>query len=590
MGLESVYDARPWLRHYPPEVPASLTYPELNLSAWLEQTARRHPDRPATIFYGARLSYARLLEQVRAFAGALAALGVERGHRVAIILPNVPQAVIAYYAVLWLGGVVVMTNPLYTPRELRHQLRDAELQVVVALDLLKPRIAQVAEEVGLRHVILTSVSDYLPLPLRLLYPLKQVAEARRRRHGSGGRHAPQPVRWPQGVAVHAFRDLLRHPPAEGPAPVNAREDVALLQYTGGTTGTSKGVMLTHYNLAANCTQIEAWLYRMKGRPSTVLAALPFFHVYGLTTVLNFSVMNGTTMILMPRFDAREAVKLVQRYRPELFPGVPTMYVAINSLPDVQRYRLDSVEACISGAAPLPVAVQEAFERLTGGRLIEGYGLTEASPVTHANPIWGRRKPGSIGLPWPDTDARIVDPVSGEPVPVGAVGELVVRGPQVMKGYWRRPEETAVVLKDGWLFTGDLARMDEDGYFYVVDRKKDMIIAGGFNIYPREVEDVLFEHPAVKEAAVVGVPDPYRGETVKAYVVLKEGQRVTAQELEAFCRERLAAYKVPRLFEFRDELPKTLVGKVLRRALREAAQQAAPEGAQPPASTAAGRPA
>ncbi|HEY8497907.1 MAG TPA: long-chain fatty acid--CoA ligase [Limnochordales bacterium] len=589
MGFASVYDARPWLRQYPSEVPASLEYPELNLAAWLEQAARRDPRRTATVYFGARLSYGQLLQQVQAFAGGLAALGVRRGDRVAIILPNVPQAVIAYYAVLWLGGVAVMTNPLYTPRELRHQLSDAEVQVAVVLEDVAPRLAQVAADVGLRHVVLTSAAEYLPLPLRLLYPLRQAAQ-RRRDARRPAAQAAGPARFPEGVARHDFRSLLRHPPADGPAPVRAREDVALLQYTGGTTGTSKGAMLTHFNLAANCTQIDAWLYRLKGRPHSVLAALPFFHVYGLTTVLNFSVMSGATMILMPRFEARQAVRLLQRYRPRLFPGVPTMYVAINALPDVQRYRLDSLEACISGAAPLPVAVQETFERLTGGRLIEGYGLTEASPVTHANPIWGRRKAGSIGLPWPDTEARIVDPATGEPLPPGEVGELAVRGPQVMKGYWRRPEETAEVLRDGWLLTGDLARMDEEGYFYIVDRKKDLIIAGGFNIYPREVEDVLYEHPAVKEAAVVGVQDPYRGETVRAYVVLRQGQHATSQELEAFCRERLAAYKVPRQFVFMDELPKSLVGKVLRRVLRESAAASGAPAGEPTRSTAAERPA
>jgi len=589
VGFASVYDARPWLEHYPAEVPASLSYPEINLAQWLEETAARYPDRAATIYFGARLSYQQLRQHVRAFAGALASLGVGPGDRVAIILPNVPQAVIAYYAVLWLGGVVVMTNPLYTPRELLHQLRDADLRVVVALDLILPRLAQVVSDAGIRHVIVTSVADFLPGPLRLLYPVRQAVQARRERRRRGGTHPAPVVRLPEGVTRHDFRSLLRHPPADGPARVRAREDVALLQYTGGTTGTSKGVMLTHFNLAANCTQIEAWLYKIKGQPATVLAALPFFHVYGLTTVLNFAVMSGATMILMPRFEAREAVKLLQRHRPQLFPGVPTMYVAINALPDVERFRLDSLEACISGAAPLPVAVQETFERLTGGRLIEGYGLTEASPVTHSNPIWGRRKAGSIGLPWPDTEARVVDPASGEPVPPGEIGELAVRGPQVMKGYWRRPEETAAVLKDGWLLTGDLARMDEDGYFYIVDRKKDLIIAGGFNIYPREVEDVLYEHPAVKEAAVVGVEDPYRGETVRAYVVLKEGQTATPDQLEAFCRERLASYKVPRQFVFLDELPKTLVGKVLRRALRESAasEAQAPDATRSPA---AGRPA
>ena len=564
------YDARPWLGHYPPEVPPSLSYPRRSLVDLFRETALRHPDRVAAWFYGSGLRYGPLLAQVRSFAGALAAMGVGPGDRVAIILPNLPQTVIAYYAVLWLGAVVVMTNPLYTPRELRHQLADAQVKVAVVLDLVYPRLAEVAAEVGLAHIVVTSAADYLPVPLRWLYPLRARREARRR----GGSPPPSPpsVTPARGVTVHRFTETVRHAPAPDPWPVDPDNDLALLQYTGGTTGLSKGAMLTHANLVANCVQAEAWLYRMRERqqsgPVTVMAALPFFHVYGLTTVLNFCILQGMTMVLVPRFEVEQVLKLISRYRPALFPGVPTMYVALLHHPRVTRYRLDSIEACISGAAPLPLHVQEAFESLTGGRIIEGYGLTEASPVTHANPVWGERRPGSIGLPWPDTWARIVDPTTGAPVPVGEVGELLVKGPQVMKGYWRRPEETAAALRDGWLWTGDLARMDPDGYFYIVDRKKDIIIAGGFNIYPREVEEVLYEHPAVQEAAVVGTPDPYRGETVKAFVVLRPGQTVSAEELEAFCRQRLAAYKVPRLYEFRSELPKSLVGKVLRRLLRE----------------------
>lgn len=567
-GSGGAYLARPWLRRYPPEVPASLQYPSINVAQWIAASATRYPDRAATLYFGARLTYGELHHRVRRFAAGLQRLGVRAGDRVAIMLPNTPQAVIAYFGALWAGATAVMVNPLYTPRELEHQLRDAGARVMVAIDLVLPRVARVAGDVGLTDVVFTSVADYLPPVLRLLYPVKEFFEARKRgRAAQSPSDAHSPVHFPSSTRLHPFAAMLAAPPAPGPQRVRPEDDLALIQYTGGTTGVSKGVMLTHRNLTANCVQIEAWLYRYRSKPTVVLAALPFFHVYGLTTVLNFSAMTGTTMVLMPRFVARDAVRLVERHRPALFPGVPTMYMAIASLPDIASHRLESVDACISGAAPLPLAVQETFERLTGGRLVEGYGLTEASPVTHANPIWGERRPGSIGLPWPDTEARVVDPSTGEDVPVGKVGELAVKGPQVMKGYWQHPEETAAVLRDGWLLTGDLARMDEDGYFYVVDRKKDMIIAGGFNVYPREVEEVLFEHPAVREAAVVGVPDPYRGETVKAFVVLKEGMQASPQEIDAFCRERLAAYKVPRIIEFRQDLPKTLIGKVLRRALK-----------------------
>ncbi|MFS8665642.1 MAG: long-chain fatty acid--CoA ligase, partial [Limnochordales bacterium] len=546
---------RPWFQHYPPGVPPSLEYREESLVQPLIRAARAHPDRPTTLFFGKTTTYRDLLDQVRRAAAGLAAMGVQKGHRVAIMLPNCPQCVIAYYAVLWLGAVVVMVNPLYTPRELRTQLADSGARWLIGLDILYPKVAQVLPDTALERIIVTGLQEYLPFPLNLLFPL----QAKRQGQSTKVPAAPHVTRW---------RELLDHEPAGEPAPVTAKEDLAALQYTGGTTGTPKGAMLTHFNLYANCMQIAAWLSEFREDPFRVLAALPFFHVYGLTTVLNYTVFGGGTMILVPRFDADQLLKLIEKHRPHIFPGAPTMYVALLNHPRARQVDMGSIAACISGAAPLPAEVQTAFEELTGGRLVEGYGLTEASPVTHANPVWGRRKVGSVGLPWPDTDCRIVDPETGADVPVGQDGELLVKGPQVMKGYWNRPDETAAALRDGWLWTGDIARMDEEGYFYIVDRKKDLIIAGGFNIYPREVEEVLFMHPAVKEAAVVGVPDPYRGETVKAFVVLKEGQEATAAELIAHCRQHLAPYKVPRLLEFRSDLPKSLVGKVLRRVLVE----------------------
>jgi len=548
-------EQRPWIRYYPPGVPATLTYPEESLVQPLIRSAAAHPNRPAMLFFGKPTTYRDLLDQVQRVAGALAGMGVRKGDRVAIMLPNCPQCVIAYYAVLWLGAVVVMVNPLYTPRELKTQLEDSGARLIIALDIMYPKVAEVWRQTSLERVVVTGLAEYLPFPLNLLFPLQL------RRQG-------QRVRIPYEPHITRWQHLLQHPPASEPAPVNAREDLAALQYTGGTTGTPKGAMLTHFNLYANCVQIGAWLSEFKEDHFRVLAALPFFHVYGLTTVLNYTVFGGGTMILVPRFDVNQVLKLIQRHRPHIFPGAPTMYVAILNHPKARELDLRSIQACISGAAPLPVEVQTAFEELTGGRLVEGYGLTEASPVTHANPVWGHRKVGSIGLPWPDTDCRIVNPETGEDVPVGEPGELLIRGPQVMKGYWHKPEETAQALRDGWLWTGDIARMDEDGYFYIVDRKKDVIIAGGFNIYPREVEEVVYTHPAVKEATVVGVPDPYRGETVKAYIVLKEGAHATADEIISHCRQHLAAYKVPKLVEFRSELPKSLVGKVLRRVLLE----------------------
>jgi len=545
---------RPWSQHYPEGVPLDLPIPDKPLHAFLDEAVRDYPDRTATIFHGKKVTYRQMDHMANRFARALQAMGVNPGDRVAIMLPNVPQVVAAFYGALRAGAVVVMTNPLYVERELEHQMNDSGARVILALDLLKPRIEAVRPHSPLEHVIYTSIREALPFPLNLLYPLKQKLPA------------IQP-----GPTTHRWTDLMaRNSPAF--PPVDAKpNDVALLQYTGGTTGLSKGAMLTHRNLVANTLQTIAWLGRGDARETEtrILSALPFFHVYGLTVCMNMAVAAAATMVLMPKFEVNEALKLIEKYKPNLFPGAPTMYVAVINHPDVTKRDLSSIESCISGSAPLPVEVQTTFERLTGGKLVEGYGLTEASPVTHSNPISGLRKTGSIGLPFPSTDVKIVDLETGlRELPPDEVGELCVSGPQVMAGYWNRPEETARVLRDGWLYTGDVARMDRDGFTYIVDRKKDMIIAGGFNIYPREVEEVLYEHPSVQEAVAVGIPDAYRGETVKAYLVLKQGQEATSDEIVAFCRERMAKYKVPTAVEFRDTLPKTIVGKVLRRKLLE----------------------
>jgi len=542
------YQARPWLKAYPAEVPPALQYPDEPLYALLERAAERHGDTVATIFMGDRMTYRELRDQARRLATGLQSLGIQKGDRVALMLPNCPQAVIAYYGALMAGAVVTQINPMYTRRELQHQMTDSGASVIIALDLLYPRLFGVC----LDKAVFTSLTDYMPALTRWVATLKL-----------------KPPKITYGGPIHRWADLLARPALAEPVKVNPQEDLALLQYTGATTGLAKGCMLTHANLTANVRQTAAWLYKYpQGSGLRSMAALPFFHVYGMTTVMNFTVHMAGTMVVEPKFEAKQAVKLIQKYRPSVFPGAPTMYVALNHMPGIEKYRLDSIDACISGAAPLPLEVQQTFEKITGGRLVEGYGLTEASPVTHANPIWSGRKEGSIGVPWPDTEARIVNPETGEEVPVGQVGELVIRGPQVMKGYWNRPEATAETLRGGWLYTGDMARMDEDGYFYIVDRKKDIIIAGGFNIYPREVEEVLFMHRGIKEAVVAGVPDEYRGETVKAYIVPKEGYTLDEGEIENFCRQHLASFKVPRKIEFRTELPKSLAGKVIRRLLLE----------------------
>lgn len=548
--------AKPWLASYPPEIPASLEYPRVPLTQFLEQAAKEYPHHRALYFMGKSISYAELLSLSYQFAHGLIARGVKKGDRVAIMLPNTPQAVIAYYGTLFAGGIVVMTNPLYTERELIHQLNDSGAETIIAVDLLYNRVMAVKASTPLKNLIFTSVSDFLPLIKKWLYPLVQ------RKQGP----LPQ-IQY--GNGVEPFLKVLKESAVTPLHPeVDPEKDLALLQYTGGTTGVAKGVMLTHMNLVANTVQSTAVLYKMKPGQERILGALPLFHVYGLTTVMNMGIKLASEIILVPRFDVKMILELVDKKKPTMFPGAPTMYIGLINHPDLPKYNMSSIEACVSGSAPLPLEVQQRFEELTGGKLVEGYGLTEASPVTHSNPLWGHRISGSIGLPWPDTDCRILDPATGEEMPPGEVGELAVSGPQVMQGYWNRPEETAATLRDGWLLTGDMAYMDEKGYFYIVDRKKEMIIAGGYNIYPREVEEVLFEHPAVMEAAVIGVPDPYRGETVKAFIVLKDGKTVTEEELDQHCRKRLAAYKVPRLYEFRQELPKTMVGKVLRRVLME----------------------
>jgi len=456
---------------------------------------------------------------------------------------------------LRLGAVVVQNNPLYTERELERQLADAGVEVLICLDLVYGRVKAVRERVGIREVIVTSTLDELPALKRVL-----AHYTRRGRAASAGIGREEPVR--------RWRDLLRQGAEKAPeTAVDPAADPALLQYTGGTTGVAKGVLLSHANLAANVEQVRAWFPDADLGHEVMMAVLPFFHVYGLTVCLLLGIRLRAALVVLPRFDLHRVLAAIDHYRPTLFPGVPTMYVAVNNAVAKGGHDLSSIKACLSGAAPLPMEVAERFERFSGGRLVEGYGLSESSPVAIANPIYGKRKAGTIGMPLPDTLARVADPADpSRTLPVGEAGELALRGPQVMLGYWNRPDESAQVLRDGWLLTGDMAVMDEEGYFSIVDRKKDLIISGGYNIYPREVEEVLYEHPKVQEVCVAGVPDPYRGETVKAFVVLRQGERVTADELRDLAKSKLAAYKVPRVVEFRDELPKTLVGKVLRRAL------------------------
>ncbi|ANB60478.1 long-chain-fatty-acid--CoA ligase [Anoxybacteroides amylolyticum] len=547
-----------WLAHYPPQIPHHMDYPSKRLPDYLRETAMQFGSKEAIDFLGKRVTFQQLYEQALKLANYLRELGLQKGDRVSIMLPNCPQAVISYYGVLMAGGIVVQTNPLYTERELEHQLNDSGATVLITLDMLYPKAINVKGRTSLQHLIVTSIQDYLPLMKKMLYPLAQK------------KHNQPSVQIEEKSDQHLFKRIMSSAPAkEVDVEIDPVEDVALLQYTGGTTGFPKAAMLTHRNLIANTLMCAHWMYRCQKGEEVILGVLPFFHVYGMTTIMNLSIMQAYKMILLPKFDVETVLKTIEKKKPTLFPGAPTMYIALLNHPTLANYDLSSIKVCISGSAPLPVEVQQKFEQITGGKLIEGYGLTEASPVTHSNFLWdGERVKGSIGVPWPDTEAKIVSLETGEEANVNEIGELVVRGPQVMKGYWNQPFETESVLRDGWLYTGDMGYMDERGYFFIVDRKKDMIIASGYNIYPREVEEVLYEHPKVQEAVVIGVPDEYRGETVKAFIVLKEGVHCTEEELDQFMRSRLAAYKVPRIYEFRKELPKTAVGKILRRALTE----------------------
>lgn len=560
----------PWHSFYEHEVQPQLDYPIKPLTALLNEAAENYPENEALYFIGKKMTYRKLREEAFRFANALSSLGIGKGDRVALMLPNCPQYVIAYYGALYTGAVIVQTNPLYVESELERHLNDAGAKAIVCLDLVYPRLRAVRGAVpSLEQVVVTSIKDFLPFPKNMLYPLVQ------KRKG-----APLPQIDASAERVHFFAKLLSASPSRPlEAPVDPLNDVAVLQYTGGTTGLSKGAMLTHYNLVANALQCRAWMHKMREGRESVLAAVPLFHVYGMTVCMNLGVLAGARLVLLPRFEIDPMLDLIHSQEPTLFPGAPTMYIAIINHPHVGRYKLSSIQCCISGSAPLPQSVQTQFEKLSGGRLVEGFGLTEASPVTHANPIWGKRKNGSIGLPWPDTLCKIVDTTTGDELPPGEVGELIVKGPQVMRGYWNNQQETSAVLKDGWLHTGDLGYMDEEGYFYIVDRKKDMINAGGLKVYPREVEEVLFGHPAVQEAAVIGVSDAYRGETVKAFIVCKAGVDTNEAELDAFCRARLAAYKIPRVYEFRRELPKTFVGKVLRRVLADEEKGRTSEGSE-----------
>ncbi len=531
---------RPWLKNYP--VRWNLEYPEIPLYDYVREETAAYPDLIALVFFSNEITFKEMHDKIGRMAAVLDDFGVVKGDRVALMLPNCPEYVYSYFACMKLGAIVVQVNPLYTPSEVEFILNDSGAKVFIGADAVFSSFHAVRDRVPVEHVVVS----------RLL--------------------------WTEVEGENVFFDILiqQYEPLEEDTPIDPREDLAVFQYTGGTTGFPKAVMLTHYNLICNIIQIKEWISDWVERKYSSgveqyygIAILPFFHSYGMTCAMNVGLTLPAGQVLVPRFDITAILELIKLYKPALLPAVPTVYIAIANHPDADKYNIDAIEICNSGAAPMPVDIMARFEQRTGSKMLEGYGLSEASPVTHCNPLVGERKPGSIGMPYPDTDCKIVDVETGtRDSPAGEEGELIIKGPQVMKGYWNRPEETASTLRDGWLYTGDIARMDEDGYFFIVDRKKDMVITGGYNVYPREVDEILFEHPKIAEAVTIGLPDEYYGEVIKAYVVLLEEERATEEEIIEFCKQKLARYKVPRYVEFREELPKSSVGKILRRTLAE----------------------
>jgi len=556
MGGEITYQDKVWLKSYEKGVPEFIDYEKVCMPEYLDRSAGEFPDRDALVFQGYRITFKELKEMVDRFATCLASFGVKKGDAVAILLPNLIPCAVAAFATLKLGAITVMNNPLYTDRELEYQFNNSGSKVLITLDLLGNRMIDLRPKTKIKEIVYTSIGDYLPFPKSLLFPLV----GKKKKLAADVKKADNVYKWKDCIAGHD---------AAPPKVEIGFDDVAMYQYTGGTTGVSKGVMLTHSNLSKQVQQIRAWFPTFKMGEEIMLGALPFFHIFGLTTVMNLGVYFAWTDILVPKPQPKPLLEAIAKFKPTFAPLVPTMYIGMLNDPDVKNTDMTSIKGCFSGSAPLPVEVIRNFEGATGAIIVEGFGLTETTPVTHINPFAGGvRKVGSIGVPISDTECKIVDLEEGiTEVPVGEPGELIIKGPQVMKGYLGMADETANTIRDGWCYTGDIATMDEDGYFYIVDRKKDMIISGGFNIYPRDIDEVFYENAKVQEACAIGVPDPKRGENIKAFIVLKEGETATEEEMIDFCKDKLARYKHPTEVEFRKELPKTNVGKILRKELR-----------------------
>ncbi|MBW1812775.1 MAG: long-chain fatty acid--CoA ligase, partial [Deltaproteobacteria bacterium] len=542
------YQAKPWLKHYVNGVPEDIEFEDVFLPDFLERWALKRPDVHALIFQGYKMSFKELKDKVDRLATSLSGFGIKKGDSVAILLPNVIPCVISYYAILRIGAIVVMNNPLYSDRELEHQFNDSGAKVLITLDLFCKRMTELKQKTGIRQIIYTSIGDYLPFPKNYLFKL--VAKKK----GLAADVKP-------AADVYDWKDILVKTSPSPPAVKLAFDDVAMYQYTGGTTGVSKGAMLTHRNISYNTQQFIALFPSLKGGKEVCLAAPPYFHAFGLTAAMNASIQMGWTQIVIPKPQPDELLAAIKKFKPTVVYLVPTMFIGILDRPDFDKVDMKFVKLCGSGGGALPVEVLKKIEKKTGCSFTEGYGMTEASPITHMNPFGGLTKPGSVGVPIPNTLARIVDLEDGETdVPVGEIGEIVFQGPQVMKGYLNMPDETANALKGGWLHSGDIGKMDEDGYFYVVDRKKDMVISGGYNVYPLEIERVYDDHPKIAEAAAIGVPHPTRGEQVKLIIVLKEGESATEEEIIKYCSDKLAKYKWPTIVEFRSELPRSAIGK------------------------------
>jgi long-chain acyl-CoA synthetase len=556
MTAQNDYLSKPWLKSYEKGVPEKVTYEEICMPDILDRTAKTFPERTALVFQGYKMSFRELKDMVDRFAACLANFGVSPGDSVALLLPNIVPCVVAYYSILKIGAIAVMNNPLYSDPELEHQFNDSGSKVLVTLDLLGNRMIDLRSKTKVKQIVYTSIGDYLPFPKNLLFPLV----AKKKNLAKDVKPAPD---------VHKWKDCIAKYPPNPPKVKCDFNGVAMYQYTGGTTGVSKGVMLTHANLSKQVQQLEAWFPKFHRGAEIMLGALPYFHVFGLSVSMNLSIHLGWSQVLVPRPQAEPLLESIRSFRPTFAPLVPTMYIGMLNHPDIRKTDMSCIKGAFSGSAPLPVEVIHEFEKVTGAVIVEGFGMTETTPVTHVNPFaGGARKAGSVGVPIPDTLCRIVDLENGTTdVPFGERGELIVKGPQIMLGYKGRPEETANTLKDGWVYTGDIATMDEDGYFYIVDRKKDMIISGGFNVYPRDIDEVYYLHPKVQEACSIGIPDPKRGENVKLFVVLKEGEAATEAEFIEYGKTKLATYKLPTEVEFRKELPKSNVGKILRKELR-----------------------